>query len=398
MEATFVHANLKDKRVFVRADLNVTLVNGAILCAYRLKQIIPTIDRLVAMQAKIILATHLGRPSSDHNANMANLSTKQLIPWFKERKYTIAFAPTLEDALYKSQQMLPGTILLLENLRFYPGEKYSNDALEQAHMLAEQLYKLADYYINDAFGLLHRKDTSITMLPKMFNKDAKSIGLLVEKELKVLTPVRDNPKKPYVLLIGGGKVADKLPMIEKFLHKATTILIGPALSFTFMRAFRYTTGKSLVVDDLILKAQEIMLKAQESSVKLLLPVDYLVAENNFDGALFFCEATNIPENAVGVSIGPKTISLFADALRTSQTVYVNGAMGLFSRPETLTGLNVLLQTIAQLTNTSIIGGGESVTAVHQLGIQDAIAYCSTGGGATLHYLAGDTLPGLTSLI
>lgn len=395
MQATFIHDNLRNRRVFVRADLNVTFVEQHIVGDDRLQQILPTLDKLILMGAKIILATHLGRPKK--YALQQNYSTVQLLNWFRERKYAISFAHSLQEA---HQDILPGHILLLENLRVYDGEKRSKEMdknTEIAWQLAKQLRNLADYYINDAFGLLHRNDTSITLLPQLFDAKDKSIGLLVEKELKILTPIRDTPKKPYVLVIGGGKVADKLPAIEQFLTKVTCILICPAISFTFMRAMNLNVGKSLVAENLVPKALEIIQIAALNKVKLLLPVDYLIATDNLEGPLSLVTANEIPENGIGLSIGPKTIKLFSEALSDSQTVYVNGAMGIFSRPETMVGLNVLLQTIAQLTNTSIIGGGESVTAVHQLGIQDAIAYCSTGGGATLHYLAGDILPGLISI-
>lgn len=398
LKAIFTTADLFNKRVFLRADLNVPLENSHIMGDDRLVKILPTLNALVKKGARIILATHLGKPKVGSFDKA--LSTIHLLEWFKKRNFTITFAETPSAAVNLEKQLSSGSILLLENLRFFPGEKMPNhpteDLIKEQKKFVISLFELADYYINDAFGLLHRTDSSITLLPTLFATKKRSIGLLIEKELKILTPIREHPHKPYVITMGGGKVADKLPVIERFFDKATTILVGPAISFTFMQAMGFTTGKSLVVPELLETAKMILDKAKHQNVKLIFPVDYQVALGDLEGKLTYYDAKEIPSDGIGVSIGPKTIELFRDALLGAQTVYVNGTMGIFERPETMKTYNVLLQTIAQLTNTSIIGGGESVTAVHQIGIQDAIAFCSTGGGSTLHYLAGDTLPGLAS--
>lgn len=382
--------NLKSKTVFLRLDLNVPVIKGAIVNDYRLLQIKPTLDYLVKHDARIIIGTHIGRPSTG-----PKISTSILLEWFEQHGYRINFCKNLESAPLECHKLIDGEMLLLENLRFFPGEQ-SHDAQEKLEF-AHSLRQLGDYYINDAFALMHRQDTSITTLPSLYKKEHKSIGFLTEGEIKHLEPTRNQPKKPYVIILGGGKVADKLPILELFLSKATSILVCPAISFTFMAAQGTEVGKSLIDSSAYGIANSIIKKAQQLGVNIVFPVDYQIALENIGGQLRYVDAENIPNNGIGISIGPKTVILFKEFIERAETIFFNGAMGFLSRPETQEQQNALLQTIAQFPSTSIIGGGESVAAVHQLGIQDAIAFCSTGGGATLNYLAGKDLPGLEAI-
>lgn len=375
------NGNFQNSTVFLRADLNVPIINGAIGDNYRLEAILPTINILLHNKAVIILATHIGRP----NDRETNLSTRQLVPWFKAHGYTIIFEPSL-DIVQKSNYA-PGTIVLLENMRFWPGEKNHDQAF------AQQLKNCADYYVNDAFALLHRNDTSITDLPKLFTKDKRFLGSLIQKELEQLAALQ-KPAQPFVAILGGGKVADKLPLIETLLDKTQTIILVPAIVFTFMKAQGMQIGKSLVDVNAIEQVTEMIHKAKQKNVHLLMPVDFQIALDSISGPLKIVDANAIPENGIGISIGPKSLELFKKTIKEARTIFLNAAMGFAHRPETMQGLYDLLKLVAQSKAYSVIGGGDSVSAARTSGLASQFDYLSTGGGATLTYLAGEPLPGL----
>ena len=238
-------AELSDLRVFLRADLNVPLYEGHIQNDFRLKALRPTLDLLLKKKARVILATHIGRPQGFDK----KLSTQVLVKWFENHNYPIAWVASLEQAHLQSEHLAPQTILLLENMRFYKGEQSQNQ--QERAAFAEQLKKLGDYYVNDAFALLHRDDTSITLLPQLYTKKHKTIGLLVERELDTLSDLFAKPKRPFMIIIGGGKVKDKLPFIEQLLDKVDIIMILPALVFTFLKAMGQEVGLSLVDTELL---------------------------------------------------------------------------------------------------------------------------------------------------
>lgn len=384
-------AEFYNKRVFLRVDLNVPLLNDKIVNDARLNAILPTLNLLIKKGARIVLATHIGRPEGYDKS----LSTELLLNWFCERNYNITFVNNLECAQEYINKAERGQIILLENLRFYKQEQ------ELDEQFATELKKLADYYVNDAFGLIHRNNTSITLLPKLFDKENKTIGLLIEKELEALSYLKHNAQKPFILILGGGKVKDKLPLLKALINKVDVILLCPATCFTFLKALNKPVGKSLVDDTEINLALEILNLAHEKSVKIVFPVDYLVALDSYAGPLCYVKADNFPDNAIGISIGQETIDLFKQEIFKAKTIFLNGAMGLRERPETYSGLRSLLQTIAQSIAYSVIGGGGSVAAVYQYGLESAINFCSTGGGAALAYLIykeGDkVLPGLADI-
>lgn len=371
--------------VFLRADLNVPLKNGTIVSDKRLQAIKPTLDALLNKKAIVILATHLGRPKKQE----PSLSTRQLIPWFKKNGYRIIFCKdpdTVQAMLEKN--VPPKTILLLENLRFFPGEQTGNYAF------AQELKQLANWYVNDAFGALHRNDTSVVLLAEQFHPDKRSLGYLVAKELQFLEKTFSLPTaSPLCFILGGGKISDKLPLIDHFIGKADQILLCPALVFTFLKAQGNQVGRSLIDETLIPIAQLILNKADKTKTKLIFPIDYQVALNTIDGPLEFVAADNFPPNGIGISIGSETIIYYKKYIEKAAIIFFNGMMGFNDRPETLHGMEQLLTLIAQAPGTSIVAGGDSLALIEKLKLE-GISYQSTGGGSTLTYLAGKKLPGL----
>lgn len=382
---TIKNCPLNNKKVFLRADLNVPLNNGTIVDDFRLQSIIPTLDYLLKKNCTIILATHIGRPKN----NESTLSTKILIPWFEQRGYSIVYEPDLTKA---QQHPTSSTIILLENLRFFAGEKDSDTTF------AKQLAKCAEYYVNDAFAVSHRNDTSITLLPTLFPSNKRTIGLLIENELTHLNKLLINPKNPYTLVLGGGKVTDKLPIITAMLEKIDRLLLCPALVYSFLAAQHKPTGKSLVDTAALETIKKIVDKAEKNNVALYEPLDYQVALDTLDGPLCYVDAQKFPANAIGTSIGPKTVTAWSTILNTSETIFFNAGMGFADRPETWVDGKALLDVIAKTNAYSVVGGGSSVALVRDASLQDSISFLSTGGGATLNYLAGKPLPGLQVLI
>jgi phosphoglycerate kinase len=374
---------LTNKTVFLRADLNVPINDGIILNDHRLIALEPTLSWLVSQHATIILATHIGRPQ-DHEPE---LSTQHLLPWFKKHGYDVLFAPDLEQmpAFINAHK---GSIIVLENLRFYPGEQ-GHDPL-----FAQQLARGVDYYVNDAFALLHRTDTSITLLPELFEPDKRTIGFLIEDELKHLNRLVTNPAHPFSLVLGGGKIETKIPLLKNLMPHIDNLLLCPAIVCSFLKALGKPVGKSLVDDGALETCKTLLDEARRRNVNVFFPLDYQIAKDTFDGPLSYVEADQFPDDGVAVSIGPKTYTSFGNVIRDSQTVFYNGLMGTVARKETLDGMNAILKAMAQSPGFSVIGGGDSVAAAELLGHADDIEYLSTGGGATLSYLSGAPLPGL----
>lgn len=375
--------SLKNKRVFVRIDANVPLSNGAVFDDFRLRAILPTLTLLREKGAKIILGTHIGRPTGYDR----KLSTTLLVPWFQQQGFEVTVQRDLAQA-QRHSYAITDTLLLLENLRFFPGEQ-GRDPL-----FAQQMKELADYYVNDAFAVLHRHDSSVTLLPALFDQSHRTIGLLVERELRHLTPVRDQGAHPYLVIMGGGKGSDKISLIHHFLSKIDTIVICPALCFTFLKAQGYEVGKSIVDEEQLSAASELVLSARQKGVRVILPQDVLIARGSFSGPISVCAVDAIPVDAVGISIGPRTVAQIQREIAAAQTVVFNAAMGFFHRPQTLEATKELLQALTIAQGMTIIGGGESAAAAHYFHLAHGINYISTGGGAALAYLSGQELPGL----
>lgn len=377
--------NIDNKTIFLRADLNVPLSKGTIVNDFKLQASRPTLDFLLQKNTKIVLATHLGRPKNQEK----EFSTKNLIAWFEQHGYTVTFAKDPHEAAQKVQNLKNGFVLL-ENLRFFPGEK------ERSQAFAKKLKECGQIYVNDAFGTLHRNDTSITVLPEFYEKKDKTIGFLIEKELEHLQKLISKPEKPYVVILGGGKVATKLPFIKAMLYKADKILLCPALVFTLLKALGKPVGKSLV-DPAQFEAMRELWQLPTAREIIQLPTDYQIALDSPKGTISFTADDEIPEHALGTAIGPETIIEFGSIIKDAKTIFFNAAMGFANRPETTQATKHLLQAIAESEAYTVVGGGDSVSAAFAAGIAEKINFLSTGGGATLAYLSGEKLPGLSIL-
>lgn len=376
--------DITGSRVILRADLNVPLSHHTPLDNdIRLHGIKPTLDYILSKRARIILITHIGRPTHP----TPELSTQQLLPWFISQGYDIAFAPTPAYA-----QHLSAPIILLENSRFFPGEK-KHDPL-----FAQELAQLGDYYVNDAFGAMHRTDCSIIELPLLFAPERRTFGFLVEKELRELTSLQQHPKKPFLMIIGGAKVAEKIPLIAHMLNIVDTIALCPAIVFTFNKVKGMPVGNSLVDDQSISLSSHIMHKAHTKNVSILFPSDYQIATGSITGPLSYTPGTSLNDNEVGISIGPRTVESWSHIIEQAGTIFCNGLPGFSERSETLHSTRILLHKIATAPGKSVIAGGDSVAMVMQEGLASSIDYLSTGGGSAIEFLAEHTLPGLQIFI
>jgi phosphoglycerate kinase len=384
--SALAHYNLENERVILRADLNVPINQSGIADDYRLQAILPTMDLILKKGGSITLLTHIGRPKNQESS----LSTKILLPWFKQRNYEITWA---KDILHAQNLIKPASnrIVLLENLRFFPGEKNHDKHF------AQSLSLLGEYFVNDAFGALHREDSSITLLPEFFIPEHRTIGLLVEKELKMLSRLVQKPRKPFVLVLGGGKVRDKLPVIANLLDHAQSILLCPAIVNTFIKAQGYETGKSLIDESALDLCRDIIEKAKKKNVQIYFPQDYLIVRESLEGSLETVVAEQVPHNGIIISLGDKTIKLYGDIIHNAGTIFFNAAMGFVKIENSLQATQALLRAVAKSEAFSVVGGGDSVAAAQKAGICDSIDFLSTGGGATLAYLSGAPLPGLFAL-
>jgi phosphoglycerate kinase len=374
--------NLHNKRVFLRADLNVPIENGKIHNDFRLQKILPTLDFLIKQNANIILATHIGRPKNKD----PELSTKILVSWFTQRGYTIRFEPNFTKI--PQEKIIPQEIIMLENLRFFPGEKESDI------FFAKQLAHTAHYYVNDAFGTIHEHDCSVALLPYEFHEDKRSIGFLIEQELSVFDELKNNPQHPFIAILGGGKIKDKIPLIYSLIDKIDTLFLYPALCFSFLKMLKQPIGISLVDDTMLQKCKEIILRAESAGTEYIFPRDYYISYDSLDGPLAIIDAPQIPDNAIGISIGPKTVQECITHINQAQTVFLNCAMGFADRPETQESTKNIITAMAQSSARTIIAGGDSVDSALHTAYYTDIDHLSTGGGAALAYISGAIMPGL----
>ena len=399
---TIKEVDLKGKTVFIRVDFNVPIKDGVIEDDTRIRGAIPTIRYALDQGGKVILASHLGRPLKDKKKAEENG-----LP-FDETKYSLLpVARKLSELIGKPVHfeengnirslvgaLSDGEIAMRENLRLYAGEEKNDPEF------AKDLADAVDVYVNDAFGTAHRAHASTEGITHFI--DTCVAGLLMEKELEFLGKALNNPERPFVAILGGAKVSDKIPVIESLIErKVDKLLIGGAMAYTFFKAQGFTVGKSLVEDEMMPTALEIEQKAKAAGVELLLPTDHQVVDSydpiNSRKAIQI-EFTNA--GLVGLDIGPDTADLFAHALEGAKTIVWNGPMGMFEEKPFDEGTIAIANAVAQATEkgaTSIVGGGDSVAAVNQAGLSDKISHISTGGGATLEFLAGDVLPGVAAL-
>ncbi|MEN8843986.1 MAG: phosphoglycerate kinase [Lentimonas sp.] len=385
--------DLSGKRVFVRCDFNVPLKDGVINDDSRIVAALPTIQNLVAQGAKVILSSHLGRPKGEKNAKYTLASVAEELA--KQLGQPVTF---IEDCIgveveAEVAKLGEGEVALLENVRFYSGET-GNDP-----EFAAQLAKLADAFVNDAFGTAHRAHASTAGVAKHLSPCV--CGLLIEKELAYLGDKTANPERPLTVILGGAKVSDKIKVIDTLLEKADTIIIGGGMAYTFKLAMGQTVGDSLSEPDFVPTAKAALAKAEEKGVKFLVPVDNMVVQGLDFGAGTFTDSKtvegSIPDGWEGVDIGPKSIELFSNEVKNAKTVLWNGPMGIFEIDACNKGTFAVAKTIADSDACSIIGGGDSVKAIKMAGYGDQVTFMSTGGGASLEFLEGKELPGVTAL-
>ncbi|MGW3288524.1 phosphoglycerate kinase [Streptomyces sp. NPDC001002] len=387
------------KRVFVRADLNVPLADGLITDDGRIRAVLPTIKALVEAGAKVIVASHLGRPKGAPDPAFSLLQPAERLAELLGAP--VAFAqdttgPAAHDAV---RGLEPGQVAVIENLRFNAGET-SKDDVERGEF-ADQLAALADVYVGDGFGAVHRKHASVFDLPARLPHYA---GYLIATEVDVLKKLTEDVQRPYVVALGGSKVSDKLAVIDQLLGKADRLLIGGGMAFTFLKAKGYEIGASLVQDDQLAAVTEYVERAEKNGVELVVPVDVVVAgqfpdlKTKAPAGPTTVAADAIPADQMGLDIGPETGALYASKIADAATVFWNGPMGVFEHPDFAEGTKAVAQALVDSQAFTVVGGGDSAAAVRILGFDEkAFGHISTGGGASLEYLEGKTLPGLAAL-
>jgi len=382
------------KRVFLRCDLNVPLKEGKITDDGRIRASLPTINALLAKGASIVIAAHLGRPKGEAKPELSLAPVARRLAELLGKPVQFAGAITGTDVTAKAEALGAGEILLLENIRFSAAETSKDESERSA--FATELSKLADLYVGDGFGAVHRKHASVFDLPRLLPHAA---GTLVSAEVEVLKKLTVEPVRPYGVVLGGSKVSDKIGVIANLLGKVDVMAIGGGMLFTFLAAQGHEIGKSLVELDLLDTVRGLIKQAEDSGVKLLLPTDIVVAPAfAADATPTLVKATLIPADQMGLDIGPVTAAAFAAEIKKCKTVFWNGPMGVFEFPNFAHGTKVVAQALTEVSGISVVGGGDSAAAVRALGFADsAFGYISTGGGASLEYLEGKELPGLTAL-
>lgn len=390
--------NVKGKRVLVRCDFNVPLKDGKITDENRINGALPTIQKLIKDGGKVILCSHLGKVKNGPNEgeSLAPVAEKLSEKLGKKVNFVSDYNVTGEAATKAVAEMNEGDVVLLQNTRFRGAEETKN-----GEEFSKELADLADDYVCDAFGSSHRAHASVAGVTKFITAKGGSnvVGYLMQKEIDFLGNAVENPVRPFVAILGGAKVADKLNVISNLLEKCDTLIIGGGMAYTFLKAQGYEIGKSLVDDTKIDYCKEMMAKAEKLGKKLLLPVDAVtIADfpNPIDAPVevTVCDVKDMPADREGCDIGPKTQELYADAVKTAKTVVWNGPMGVFENPTLAAGTIAVAKALADTDATTIIGGGDSAAAVNQLGFGDKMSHISTGGGASLEFLEGKELPGV----
>ena len=392
--------NLKGRRVLVRCDFNVPLKNGVITDETRIVAALPTIQKLINEGAKVILCSHLGKVKNGPNEgeSLAPVAARLEEKLGKKVVFVSDYHVTGEAATKAVAEMNDGDVVLLQNTRFRGAEETKN-----GEELSKELAELADDYVCDAFGSSHRAHASVAGVTKFITAKGgtNAVGYLMQKEIDFLGNAVENPVRPFVAILGGAKVADKLNVISNLLEKCDTLIIGGGMAYTFLKAQGYEIGKSLVDDTKLDYCKEMMEKAEKLGKKLLLPVDSVtIAEfpNPIDAPVEteVYGVADMPADREGCDIGPKTAQMYADAVKTAKTVVWNGPMGVFENPTLAAGTIAVAKALAETDATTIIGGGDSAAAVNQLGFADKMSHISTGGGASLEFLEGKELPGVAA--
>jgi len=385
--------NLKGKRVFIRVDFNVPLDGAIVTDDTRIRETLPTLRFAIDRDAHLVLASHLGRPKGKVDPKYSLAPVAARLRELLGKPVDFASDCAGAGALAKSKALTDGGVLLLENVRYHPQEE-ANDP-----EFSKQLAALCDgLFVCDAFGSAHRAHASVVGITKFVTQAAA--GLLMEKELAYLGKAVSNPERPFVAGLGGAKVSDKIEVVQNLMKLADSMLIGGAMAYTFLKSQGKPVGNSLVEDDKLDLARGLLDEARKRNFRLLLPIDHVLAESPDSSSTQVADIASTPDGWMGLDIGPKTIELFSNEISKARTIVWNGPLGMFEKPAFAKGTLAMARAVAAATQsgaTSIIGGGDSVAAVEQSGVADQISHMSTGGGASLEFLAGEKLPGVEAL-
>jgi len=382
---------LQGKRVILRSDLNVPIKDGEITDDGRIRASLPTLRLLLDKGASVVLLAHLGRPKGERKPELSLEPVAHRLSELIDRK--VGFATDARNAKEVAAALQPGEILLIENIRYEAAETSKESTEREA--FAEQLARYGDFYVGDGFGAVHRKHASVYELAKRLPHAA---GLLVDEEVKVLETLLQSPERPFAVVLGGAKVSDKIAVIKNLLERVDLLIIGGGMLFTFLAAEGMTVGKSLLESDQIETVREVLSRAKQRGVKLLLPTDLLVAPEFKDLPPKRVLISEIGAEEMGLDIGPDSAQRYADALRGCKTVFWNGPMGVFEFSNYQNGTRAVAEALTEVDGLTVVGGGDSAAAIRALGFKDEqFGYISTGGGASLEYLEGKELPGLVAL-
>ena len=391
MKKTVKDIDVSGKRVLVRCDFNVPMKDGVITDDIRITSALPTIKYLIENDAKVILMSHMGRPKGEPKPEFSLKPVADRLAQLLGMDVVFAASDVVVDdsVRAKADELKPGQVMLLENVR------YRKEETKNEEPFTGELASLGDIFVNDAFGTAHRAHCSTAGLAKYMPSVS---GFLIEKEVKFLGDALEDPQRPFLAIMGGAKVGDKIPVIENLLKKVDSLIIGGGMSYTFFKAMGYEIGKSILDEESIDLAKELMKKAEDAGVKLLLPVDTVCTkefDNDSESGVF--DRDSIPADMMGMDIGPKTVELYKTAIAEAKTVVWNGPAGVFEMPNFAAGTKAIAEALASSGAVTIIGGGDSAAAVEQFGLADKMTHISTGGGASLEFLEGKDLPGISCL-